>query len=86
MTVPHRTRCAPWTGCGPALPNPDPPGRVLVAIAQVMMRRAQSADDAERLVEQVLARKPYPPPLNVCTSIIVTLIGTRGLRHPAAAV
>ena len=35
----------------------------------------QSADDAERLMEQVLARKPYPLPLNVCTSIIVTLIG-----------
>jgi DNA-binding CsgD family transcriptional regulator len=53
----------------------DPPVRVLVVIAQVMMRRAQPADEAERLVEQVLARKPYPPPLNVCTSIIVTLIG-----------
>jgi DNA-binding CsgD family transcriptional regulator len=55
---------------------PDPPVRLLVVTAQVMMRRAQSADDAERLVEQVLARKPYPPSLNVCTSIIVTLIGT----------
>jgi DNA-binding CsgD family transcriptional regulator len=53
----------------------DPPVRLLVVLAQVMMRRAQSADQAKRLVEQVLAREPYPPPLNVCTSIIVTLIG-----------
>ena len=54
---------------------PEPPVRLLVVTAQVLMRRAQSSDDAERLVAQVLARQPYPPPLNVCTSIIVTLIG-----------
>jgi DNA-binding CsgD family transcriptional regulator len=56
---------------------PDPV-RVLVAAAQVTIRRTQSADAAdraERLVEQVLARKPYPPPLVVCPSIIAVLNG-----------
>jgi hypothetical protein len=38
----------------------DPPGRVLVANAHAMMRRAQAPDEAERLVERVLAREPYP--------------------------
>lgn len=56
---------------------PDPV-RVLVAAAQVTIRRTQSADAAHRaewLVEQVLARKPYPPPLVVCPSIIAVLNG-----------
>jgi DNA-binding CsgD family transcriptional regulator len=53
----------------------DPPVRVLVVIAHVAMRRARSPAEAQQLLERVLARKPYPPPPNVCTSIIVTLIG-----------
>ena len=53
----------------------DPPGRVLVAIAHAMMRRAQAPDEAERLVERVLAREPYPPRPNASAAIIVTLLG-----------
>ena len=53
----------------------DPPGRVLVAIAHAGMRRAQAPDEAERLVERVLAREPYPPRPNASAAIIVTLLG-----------
>ncbi len=53
----------------------DPPGRVLVAIAHAMMRRAQAPGEAERLVERVLAREPYPPRPNASAAIIVTLLG-----------
>jgi hypothetical protein len=53
----------------------DPPGRVLVVIAHAEMRRGRSADEAEQLVERVLAREPYPPRPNASASIIVTLLG-----------
>jgi len=53
----------------------DPPARVLVAIAHAEMRRAQAADEAERLVERALAREPYPPRPNASAAIIVTLLG-----------
>jgi DNA-binding CsgD family transcriptional regulator len=52
----------------------EPPVRLLVAMAQVAMRRAQP-DEADRLVERALACTPYPPPLNAGTSIITVLIG-----------
>jgi DNA-binding CsgD family transcriptional regulator len=53
-----------------------PPVELLVAVAHVMIRRARSAEDAheaESLIEQVLAGKPYPPPMTVCHLIIATL-------------
>jgi DNA-binding CsgD family transcriptional regulator len=53
----------------------DPPARVLVAIAHAEMRRAQAADEAERLLERALAREPYPPRPNASAAIIVTLMG-----------
>ena len=53
---------------------PDPPVRLLVVAAQVAMRRAEPGHAAEQMIERALARLPDPP-LNVCTSIIVTLIG-----------
>jgi DNA-binding CsgD family transcriptional regulator len=53
----------------------DPPARVLVAIAHAEMRRAQAADEVERLVERALAREPYPPRPNASAAIIVTLLG-----------
>ena len=48
--------------------------RLLVVAAQVAMRRAEPGHAAEQMIERALARLPDPP-LNVCTSIIVTLIG-----------
>jgi DNA-binding CsgD family transcriptional regulator len=54
---------------------PDPPARVLVAIAHAEMRRAQAADEAERLLERALAREAYPPRPNASAAIIVTLMG-----------
>ena len=53
----------------------DPPARVLVAIAHAEMRRAQAADEVERLLERALAREPYPPRPNASAAIIVTLLG-----------
>ncbi len=53
----------------------DPPVRLLVVLAQVAMRRAEAGSAAEQMIERALARQPDPLPLNVCTSIIVTLIG-----------
>jgi DNA-binding CsgD family transcriptional regulator len=52
----------------------DPPVRLLVVLAQVAMRRAEAGSEAEQMIDRALARQPDPP-LNVCTSIIVTLIG-----------
>ena len=54
---------------------PDPPVHLLVAVAHVAVRRAQSPAEAERLVERALACTPYPPPLDTCTPIIMTLLG-----------
>jgi DNA-binding CsgD family transcriptional regulator len=54
--------------------DPNAPVRLLVAAAETAMRRAEPGDAAERMIERALARQPDPP-LNVCTSIIVTLIG-----------
>jgi DNA-binding CsgD family transcriptional regulator len=53
----------------------DPPVRLLVVAAQVSMRRAEAGRRAEQQIDRALAGKTSPPPLNVCTSIIVTLIG-----------
>jgi DNA-binding CsgD family transcriptional regulator len=57
---------------------PDPPLALPVAVAQDTMRRGRSAQascESEQLIEQVLAGKPYPPPITVCNPIIATLIG-----------
>jgi DNA-binding CsgD family transcriptional regulator len=52
----------------------DPPARVLVVIAHAAVRRGRSPDEAQRLIERVLAREPSPRP-NASASIIVTLLG-----------
>jgi DNA-binding CsgD family transcriptional regulator len=54
---------------------PDPPVRLLVAVAEVAMRRAEADQAAEEMIKRALARMHDPLPLNVCTSIIVTLSG-----------
>jgi DNA-binding CsgD family transcriptional regulator len=54
---------------------PDPPVRLLVAVAEVAMRRAEAGTAGEEMIERALARMHDPLPLNVCTSIIVTLSG-----------
>jgi|HubBroStandDraft_6_1064221.scaffolds.fasta_scaffold00638_13 DNA-binding CsgD family transcriptional regulator len=54
---------------------PDPPVRLLVAVAEVAMRRAEAGQAAEEMIKRALARMHDPLPLNVCTSIIVTLSG-----------
>jgi DNA-binding CsgD family transcriptional regulator len=56
----------------------EPPVHLLAALANVAMRR-QRPEEAERLVEVLLAREPYPPPLGVCPAIITTLIALE--RH-----
>ena len=53
---------------------PDAPVRLLVAAAEAAMRRAEPGDAAEQMIKRALARQPDPP-LKVCTSIIVTLMG-----------
>jgi DNA-binding CsgD family transcriptional regulator len=53
----------------------DPPVRLLVAVAEVAMRRAEPGTAAAEMIELALARMRDPLPLNVCTSIIVTLSG-----------
>jgi len=53
----------------------DPPARVLVAIAHAAGRRARPPDEAAQMVEQALAREPYPPRPNASAAIIVTLLG-----------
>ena len=52
----------------------DPPVHLLVVVAQVAVRRAQSPAEAQQLIERALARTPYPPPLDTCPSIIMTLL------------
>ena len=52
----------------------DPPARVLVVIAHAAVRRGRSPDEAQQLIERVLAREPSPRP-NASASIIVTLLG-----------
>ena len=52
----------------------DPPARVLVVMAHAAMRRARCPDEAQHLIERVLAREPSPRP-NASASIIVTLLG-----------
>jgi DNA-binding CsgD family transcriptional regulator len=52
----------------------DAPVRLLVASAEASMRHAEAGKAAEQMIDRALARQPDPP-LNVCTSIIVTLIG-----------
>ncbi len=52
----------------------DAPVRLLVASAEAAMRQAEAGKAAEQMIERALASQPDPP-LNVCTSIIVTLIG-----------
>ncbi len=52
----------------------DAPVRLLVASAEAAMRQAEAGKAAEQMIERALARQADPP-LNVCTSIIVTLIG-----------
>jgi DNA-binding CsgD family transcriptional regulator len=52
----------------------DPPTRVLVVIAHAAVRRGRSPDEAQQLIERVLAREPSPRP-NASASIIVTLLG-----------
>ena len=54
----------------------DPPGRVLVVIAHVAMRRARSPAEAQQLLERVLARKPYPPPPNASHGLMPGLACT----------
>jgi len=54
----------------------DPPARVLVVIAHAAVRRGRSPDEAQQLIERVLAREPSPRP-NASASIIVTLLGPR---------
>jgi DNA-binding CsgD family transcriptional regulator len=53
---------------------PDPPVNLLVVVANVALR-GRRATDARRLIDRVLSRKPYPPPLEVSTPLIATLIG-----------
>ena len=52
----------------------DPPVHLLVVVAQVAVRRAQSPAEAQQLIERALARTPYPPPLDTCPPIIMTLL------------
>jgi DNA-binding CsgD family transcriptional regulator len=60
----------------------EPPAYLLAALANVAMRREQP-QEAERLVDRALAHKPYPPPLEACPAIIVTLIALE--RHDTLA-
>jgi DNA-binding CsgD family transcriptional regulator len=53
----------------------DPPARVLVVMAHANVRRGRSPEEAQDLIERVLAREPYPPRPNASASIIVTLLG-----------
>jgi DNA-binding CsgD family transcriptional regulator len=55
--------------------RPDAPVRLLVAVAEVAMRQAEPGSAAEEMIDRALARMHDPLPLNVCTSIIVTLMG-----------
>lgn len=51
----------------------EPPASLLAALANVAMRR-QRPEEAERLVDRMLAGERYPPPLATCPAILSTLI------------
>ena len=50
----------------------DPPVHLRVLLAQYAARRNR-ATEARELAERALACEPYPPPLDICTVLIVTL-------------
>ncbi len=50
----------------------DPPVYLLVMLAQYAAR-SNRASEARELAERALACKPYPPPLDICTALIVAL-------------
>ena len=50
----------------------DPPVQVLVMLAH-HAARANRAAEARDLAERALACEPYPPPLEICMTLIVTL-------------
>jgi DNA-binding CsgD family transcriptional regulator len=50
----------------------DPPVHVLVMLASYAARSNRAAE-ARELAEQALACEPYPPPLEICTNLIVAL-------------
>ena len=51
---------------------PDPPVTLLVVLAWYAARKNR-AGEARELAERVLAYEPYPPPLEICMYLIVTL-------------
>ena len=50
----------------------DPPLYLLVMLASYAAR-ANRAAEAQELAERALACAPYPPPLDICTTLIITL-------------
>ena len=50
----------------------DPPVYLLVMLAYYAAR-TNRADEAQELAERALECEPYPPPLNICIVLIVTL-------------
>lgn len=54
---------------------PEPPVHMLVVLAQVAMRTARPVQEARQLLQRALTLKPYPPTIDLSTSIIVTMIG-----------
>jgi len=50
----------------------DPPVYLLVMLAQYAARSNRAAE-AQELAERALACEPYPPPLDICTALIVAL-------------
>jgi len=50
----------------------DPPVYLLMTMAYYAPRRNR-ADEAQELAERALECEPYPPPLNICLVLIVTL-------------
>ena len=51
---------------------PDPPVQLLVMLAHYAARANRAAEACE-LAERALACEPYPPPLEICMTLIVTL-------------
>ena len=54
---------------------PAPPVNMLVVLAQVAMRTARPVHEARQLLQRALTQEPYPPAIDLSTSIIVTMIG-----------
>ena len=52
-----------------------PPVNMLVVLAQVAMRTARPVQEARHLLQRALTQEPYPPAIDLSTSIIVTMIG-----------